>query len=76
MRKVCLLICLFYLFLVNPAHAGLWDDIKEKSGDLKEKVMTEENKEKAQEYLDENKDDIKDWAEDAGESTKDFFKKL
>jgi hypothetical protein len=53
---------LISLCLLAPlsAHAGFWDDIKEKSAEAKEKLLTEENKEKAKEFAEDNKDKIAD----------------
>jgi len=45
------------------ASAGAWDDFKSKSKELKEKLVTEENKEKAKKFMEENGDQIKDKAQ-------------
>ena len=54
------LITLFLLAPLSAAQAGFWDDIKDKSADAKEKLLTEENKKKAKELAEDNKDKIAD----------------
>lgn len=66
--KMIFILLLLAGFYGSQAHAGFWDDLKEKSNEAKKELLTEENKEKAldaaKEYVEENQDELKEKAED------------